>query len=347
MDTGVEPRGVHLVGSVPLASSDAVFRAAFEVLGRRLRRIPDGETGARSNWIGWQFGLLSSNPQLELVEPTDEEGVYGPRPTFRLAPHVDPAVFEFGPLGYAEAALASFADFVRLRRGGELPDGLRFQVCLPTPLAPILAYVAGESQAVLEPVYERRLLAELDAILGVVPHDVLAVQWDTALEFAVLEGLLRAPFDDLEPSIIERLVRLGDQVPDDVELGYHLCYGDAGHKHFKEPDDTSKLVAVANALAADLRRRLDWVHLPVPSGRTDDTYYAPLSSLHLAATTELYLGLIHNADGEAGARERITVAQRVVSTFGVATECGLGRRPPETVAPLLELHAAVSSPHHS
>ena len=72
--------------------------------------------------------------------------------------------------------------------------------------------------------------------------------------------------------------RLGDQVPDDVELGYHLCYGDAGHKHFKEPDDTSKLVAVANALAADLRRRLDWFHLPVPIGRTDDAYYAPLSS---------------------------------------------------------------------
>ena len=116
MDADVEPRGVHLVGSVPLATSDAVFRTAFEVLGRRLRRIPDGETGARSNWIGWQFGLLSSNPQLELVEPTDEEGAYGPGPTFRLAPHVDPAVFEFGPLGYADAALASFADFVRLRR---------------------------------------------------------------------------------------------------------------------------------------------------------------------------------------------------------------------------------------
>ena len=165
-------------------------------------------------------------------------------------------------------------------------------MCLPTPLAPILAYVAGESQAVLEPVYERQLLAELDAILGVVPHDVLAVQWDTALEFAVLEGLLRAPFDDVEPSIIERLVRLGDHVPDDVELGYHLCYGDAGHKHVKEPDDTSKLVAVANALGAGLRRRLDWVHLPVPIRRTDDTYYAPLSSLRLAATTELYLGLI-------------------------------------------------------
>ena len=47
-----QPRGVHLVGSVPLADAEAVFRAANAILGRHLRRIPDGETGERTNWIG-------------------------------------------------------------------------------------------------------------------------------------------------------------------------------------------------------------------------------------------------------------------------------------------------------
>jgi hypothetical protein len=56
--------------------------------------------------------------------------------------------------------------------------------------------------------------------------------------------------------IIEQLVRLGEQVPEDVELGYHFCYGDAGHKHFVEPQDTSKLIEVANGLAAGLTRSL-------------------------------------------------------------------------------------------
>lgn len=44
---GVRGRGAHLVGSVPLESAAAVFRAAGEVLPEYLRRIPDGETGER------------------------------------------------------------------------------------------------------------------------------------------------------------------------------------------------------------------------------------------------------------------------------------------------------------
>jgi hypothetical protein len=39
-----QPRGVHLVGSVPLGDAEAVFRTANAILGGRLRRIPDGET---------------------------------------------------------------------------------------------------------------------------------------------------------------------------------------------------------------------------------------------------------------------------------------------------------------
>jgi hypothetical protein len=48
--------GAHLVGSVPLASSEAVFRAIAAEIGDRVRRIPDGETGPRSDWIVWQLG---------------------------------------------------------------------------------------------------------------------------------------------------------------------------------------------------------------------------------------------------------------------------------------------------
>ena len=50
-----QPRGVHLVGSVPLSTAEEVFRTASSILGGRLRRIPDGETGVRSNWIGRQI----------------------------------------------------------------------------------------------------------------------------------------------------------------------------------------------------------------------------------------------------------------------------------------------------
>jgi methionine synthase II (cobalamin-independent) len=178
----------------------------------------------------------------------------------------------------------------------------------------------------------------------VVPHDKLAVQWDTAWEFAVLEGVAPSILTDPEREILERLVRLGEQVPAGVELGYHLCYGDSGHKHFKEPADAAKLVSIANGTAHGLSRRLDWLHLPVPRERFDDAYFAPLAKLALPAHTELYLGLIHYTDGVPGAQRRIDAARKVLSQFGVSTECGLGRRAAETIAPLLDLHTAVAAP---
>ncbi|MGH8733136.1 MAG: hypothetical protein ACREVB_05590 [Burkholderiales bacterium] len=37
--------GVHLIGSVPLADTEQVFRTVAGALGPHLRRLPDGETG--------------------------------------------------------------------------------------------------------------------------------------------------------------------------------------------------------------------------------------------------------------------------------------------------------------
>ena len=53
-----QPRGVHLVGSVPLEDSRAVFEMASTILGQHLHRLPDGETGIRANWVRWQFAGL-------------------------------------------------------------------------------------------------------------------------------------------------------------------------------------------------------------------------------------------------------------------------------------------------
>jgi hypothetical protein len=60
----LQPSGAHLVGSVPLANNRAVFKLTSAILGRHLRRVPDGETGARAGWIRWQLAVFSSVPQL-------------------------------------------------------------------------------------------------------------------------------------------------------------------------------------------------------------------------------------------------------------------------------------------
>jgi hypothetical protein len=82
-DTPVrDVRGAHLVGSVPLASSEEVFRVAASILGGHLRRIPDGETGVRSGWIGWQRAVFANHPAFEQAPAAPS--VYGPALGFRL-----------------------------------------------------------------------------------------------------------------------------------------------------------------------------------------------------------------------------------------------------------------------
>ena len=344
MTAGARPvaRGAHLVGSVPLASAEAVFQTVAAEIGDRLRRIPDGETGPRSDWIVWQLPVFTSQPQLEVVPPGPDS--WRPLPRVRLGEGVRPDRVVFEALGYAEAAIASYRVFARLKRDGLVPVACRFQVCLPTPLAPISAFVVPEHQGALERSYEERLLAELQVILREVPRDQVAVQWDTNFEFGMLEGVFPVWFEDVKGGILERLLRLSRQVPPDVELGYHFCYGDVQHRHFKEPADAGKLVEVANALAASLGRPLNWIHMPVPRDRIDEAYYAPLAELRLRPETELHLGLVHHTDGAEGTARRMEVAGRFASGFGIATECGWGRRAPASIPDLLRIHRELSAP---
>jgi ubiquinone/menaquinone biosynthesis C-methylase UbiE len=336
--------GVHLVGSVPLASAETVFRSVAAEIGDRVRRIPDGETGPRSDWIVWQLPIFTSQPALEIVPPAP--GSWRPLPRVRLADGAGVETVRFEALGYADAAITSYRTFARLKRDGVVPAACRFQICLPTPLAPVCAFVVPEHQGRLEPLYEDRLLAELELILRDIPRDQLAIQWDTNFEFGMLEGVFPVWFDDVKGGILERLLRLSRHVPHDVELGYHFCYGDVQGRHFKEPQDAGKLVEIANALSASLGRPLNWLHMPVPRERTDEAYYAPLRELRLRPETELYVGLIHHTDGVDGSARRMDVAGRFATDFGVATECGWGRRAPATIGDLLRIHRELSTPLH-
>ena len=341
------PPGVLLVGSVPLADAEAVFRAVGSTLGDRVRRIPDGETGIRSNWVGWQAAVFAREAHLEPAAVDSSMG-YGNNPRFRVRAGVDRrAIAITGPLGYADVARTSYATFVRLRGEGALPRYARFQVCLPSPLAPVRSMIVPEDQGLLVGPYEARMLAELAEIVRAIPAADLAVQWDVASEFSTLDGTNPPPADRIDGAVSDitaRLVRIGERVPVGVALGYHLCYGDYGHKHFREPDDTSWIVRIANTIASGLGRPLDWLHFPVPRERSDDRYFAPLSRLRLPSRTEVYLGCVHLSDGAAGARRRVAAGRKVLADFGVATECGFGRRPPETIPALLDLLREVSAP---
>lgn len=346
------PPDILIVGSVPLPDAEGVMRAVAETLGERVRRIPDGETGERLNWIEWQAPVFEGHPAFEAREfqgGGDEDwrdrgaqDWWQIRAPQALRPEANPAGLEFGPLGYAGTAQASFAVFSALKAEGVIPAACRFQVCLPTPYNVLDQRIVLEHRLLVEPAYERRMLAEVAEIAAAIPHDQLAIQWDVAHEVQNLDGGRAHWFDDPEQGILKRLIRLGEHVPEGIDLGYHLCYGDFRHRHFVEPDDTGTVTRVANGISAGLGRPLTWLHMPVPRDRIDDAYFAPLAGLKLRPETRLYLGLVHFTDGVGGTRHRMAAARKVVGDFGIATECGFGRRPPETVLPLLRIHATVA-----
>ncbi|HET8780520.1 MAG TPA: hypothetical protein VFM66_10625 [Agromyces sp.] len=344
-----QPQGALLVGSVNYPDAETTIRTAAEVLDGRLKRIPDGEVGERFHWILFQPDRLARAEGIERAGDTPflVQGIDA-RPV-RVADGVDPASIELPSLGYADAALESYEVFRRLRDEGVVPEGVRFQVSLPTPVAVVGAFFPEDQRAAIEPVYRDALFRELDVILDGIPHDDLAIQWDNAVEFQIIEqvgyrgmGTVRAWWGDTWAGLTERAAEQAGRVPADVEVGFHLCYGDAGEVHFVEPADTRNVVRFANALLAASARPIQWLHLPVPIDRDDDRYFVALEGLELPHETELYLGLVHREDGAEGARRRIEVAQRHVERFGVATECGCGRAPAEATEGLLRTHAEVA-----
>ena len=344
----------HLVGSVSQPDAESTFRVASEQL-EHIKRIPDGEVGDRYYWIQFQNKLFETVPGLTRIgEPGGFKlrGEFDLRPV-TLAEGYTAGSIVFPSLGYADAAIESYATFVRLRDEGVIPSGVRFQVSLPTPAGVVGSFFEASLRAPVEPVYERAIFAELDRILAAVPHDDLAIQWDTALEFGLLDkaeilgNKMLAWFGDEHSEIlggvIERGVRQAAAVPVDVELGYHLCYGDVEESHFFEPVDATTLAEVAAGLLAGSPRPITWIHLPVPIDRHDEAYFAPLAEVTWPGDTELYLGLVHHEDGFDGALRRAAAAAPFVPGFGIATECGFGRGPVERTAPLLALHREVAA----
>src|SRR5262249_36720016 len=236
-------------------------------------------------------------------------------------------------------------DFVAARENGDLPHGVRFQVSLPTPFAVVSSVVLPPALGAVEAAYEKAMIAEVAAICRHVPHRDLCIQWDLCNEMVIWDGQRTdaVPYAD-EPrrNLLARIERLCAAVPDEVELGLHLCYGDFGGRHFVEPKDAAMMVDFANTLARSIEHRLAYIHMPVPADRGDDEFHRPLGDLKLGAETTLFLGVVHAKDGATGTRARIKAAHRYVPRFGIATECGMARaRSEETVRALLRIHAEI------
>jgi hypothetical protein len=338
-------RNVYLVGSVPMANAAEVFETVSAALGARIKRLPDGETGARGDWITWLEPVFANSPALEKSgELFRLHATATPCIRYRLKPGRAAQDVSFDNLFYADIAERSYRDFARLKREGKIPAPCRFQIDLVPAHSVIWLYLQDELHAPLDPVYNEALKREIDKIAARLPHDQIAIQFDVASAvFARLERQDVSSYgrskDETQDTFARILVGLAEHVPADIELLFHFCYGDSNHKHVVEPTDMGDMVAMANRLAAGIKRPIQLIHMPVPRDRSDDAYFAPLKNLKLKPATQLSLGLVHHTGGVAGTRQRLAAAERHVSDFSIATECGFGRRRPETIPELLRIHA--------
>ena len=343
---------VHFNGSVNLDDAESVMREIASRVPSGLRRIPDGETGDRGNWIFFQFQRFAQLPWLVPARPPGAaEGDYEQVPLLRLADGADPAQVSWPDLGYADAYLRSYQVFATLRQQGVIPAGVRFQVEYPTPMASISAYIVPEQQQALLDSYERAMFADLDRLLAVVPAGEAAVQWDVAVEFGTLEEAFAPGGAQAYDAIIAALTRCVDQVPAGIPVGLHLCYGDYGHQHFMQPESLALQVRVLNAVTAAAGRPASFVSFTVPQYQREESYFAPLTGLAADPATELNFALVpyhpaEQAPGTTGDQVRLIDAALAPSPggprdWGICTECGMGRVSREDIPALLDLHRQI------
>ena len=346
---------VLLVGSVPAETASDAMRTCAEGAGSYLSCLPDGETGYRSWWITFLAArIYHSHPALETLQrpsPIDGKENWIPQSYnefWRFKVKAGVSSVRFDHLGYAHEAQQSYREFCALRAAGVIPAGVRFQVSLPLPEDATRMFLTNADDfALLSAAYEEAIEREIGRILEVIPAEDLAIQWDICVEVLAIElkDEMRTPWKppgDPFVRYLQALKAVARHVPEPTLMGCHLCYGDFQHQHFVEPLDLSVVVRMANTACREVTRPIDYYHMPVPRNRDDEAYFAPLKDLAIDEA-KLYLGLVHHTDGITGSLRRVSTARKYVSGFGVATECGLSRRPKETIPELLRVHREVAA----
>jgi hypothetical protein len=336
---------IHFVGSIPLPDAETVFRTLSASAGRHLKRLPDGETGVRKTWIKFLQDVLASNPAIEVAHDLPPfkfvqwDGKWMreiPRLRLRPGARPDPTSFE---TGYAAMAIESWGLFDRLQQDGAIPAGVKFQISLPTPIAPTYNNMVPSDRAGLLPALTQHFVGEIEKIAAALPNDRIAIQWDVCQEVLAWEGYYEQGPVDVRTETVDVLRKIGNAVPEAIDVGYHLCYGSPADEHMVQPKDAAIMAEIVGATVAGVRRPIQFFHLPVPKPRVDDGYFAPLETLRLAEQTELYLGLVHY-DDDAGNAARLAAARRFIRVDGIATECGMARGDPARLPGLLAAHVA-------
>lgn len=334
-----------MIGSAAYNSADETFRAWGPTLAPHLGALPDGEVQDRRLWIQrLYYQVFNGHPDLEVLRrPAPIDGAEQPLPRkreeafrFRVKPGVDKLKFGLPGwrLGYAKDAINSYNLFRALKELKILPQHTRFQVSIPTPNSACNPAVFEDSGLrAAQQGYLDATFAEVENICAQIPHDELAIQWDSSWEVTDVYGGTSLPVEGALDRNLDQYGRLSEAVPAGVQLGIHLCFGTFGGWPRFAPDDLGAAVDLSNGIIEVSRHGLEWIHIPTLD-TVDPAFYAPLANLKLKGA-KVYLGMIHSFDTFEA---RLEVARRFLPDFGLAAYCGFGRLTREEMDQIVDDH---------
>src|ERR1700728_4837712 len=218
-----------LVGSLPADSADQALRAAAGFFGDLVFALPDGETGPRAAWVGYERErLVRPNDGVVTVEETaSPTGI--PRhayetPVFAVRPGVTELHWDSWPR--IDDAIESYAVFARLRADGVIPAGLRFQIGLPFPASALNAFKAdfARDYPIAARGFEELAARELDRLTDAIPPEDLAIQWDLAYETQDIERVLAWTAEGAWERFAGTVTRLPPLLPSPVLVGEQLWH---------------------------------------------------------------------------------------------------------------------------
>ena len=325
-------RMAHLVGSLPGEDAEQAMSGALQVLGPRLRSLPDGETGVRRNWIISIIEDLRGHPDLELAKQGDWSD-YDETPSLRVrrGHTLYGANLDFG---HVAAVRASLPVFHRLREHYGLPN-LVFQSGVPSDLD-LAMFTLGPAGALRHRrAFTEATLTEIRGVRSVAGPDTV-FQIEMPVELVLLAKAPHRAVGLLAGRLAAGITRLVAAAPTGSVFGLHLCLGDMNNKAFGTMRDVTPLVELSNAITRrwPSHQRLSYVHAPFAAAdqpaTTDTGFYQPLTRLRLPEGTGFAAGFAHESQSLA---DQIVVRNQIEHRLGrsvdISAACGLGRRTTE------------------
>ncbi len=332
-------RDAHLVGSLPGETPAEAIRTALEILGPRLRSLPDGETGERRNWVISIIEALGDHRDLRLKK-TGDWSDYDKIPVLqvRRGHTLYGANLDFGHVAAVSGSYPVWRDLTAVAGRPELV----FQEGVPGDFD-LAMFTLGPAGALRHRrAFTEATLTEIREVGAITGPDTL-FQIELPAELVLLA---KAP-PQVRPALAKVLARpttgLAAGSAPGTRFAVHLCLGDMNNKAFGTMNDVSPLVLLSNAIVAGwpADRPLDLIHAPFAAAdhpaTTDRSFYEPLQELVVPAGTRFSAGFAHESQSIDDQRTiRGVIEGHLVGEVVIAAACGLGRRTPEDGRAVLE-----------